>query len=70
MLSWIYEFFDPSVPVILVAHPDASGKESLHNVLPNWIKTTPFLRGGLGCMHMKASMFCNSFISFQLTILG
>ncbi|RDB17512.1 Tyrosyl-DNA phosphodiesterase 1 [Hypsizygus marmoreus] len=51
--SWIYEFFDRSVPVIMVAQPDPTGQASLKNVLPNWIKTTPFLRGGRGCMHMK-----------------
>ncbi|KAF8064419.1 tyrosyl-DNA phosphodiesterase-domain-containing protein [Lyophyllum atratum] len=51
--SWIYQFFDPSVPVIMVAQPDESGRASLKNVLPNWIRTTPFLRGGRGCMHMK-----------------
>lgn len=53
--SWIYEFFDPSVPVIMVAQPDATGQASLKNVLPNWIKATPVLRGGRGCQHMKAS---------------
>ncbi|KAG6853081.1 hypothetical protein C0991_007011 [Blastosporella zonata] len=51
--AWIYEFFDRSVPVITVAQPDASGAASLKNVLPNWIRTTPFLRDGRGCMHMK-----------------
>ncbi|KAF5339476.1 hypothetical protein D9758_015324 [Tetrapyrgos nigripes] len=52
-LSWIYSFFDPAIPVILVSQPEASGNSSMKNVLPNWIKTTPFLRGGFGCMHMK-----------------
>ncbi|KAF8800390.1 phospholipase D/nuclease [Phlegmacium glaucopus] len=51
--SWIYEFFDRSVPVIMVAQPDASGETSIKNVLPNWIRTTPFLRAGHGCQHMK-----------------
>ncbi|KAG5640711.1 hypothetical protein DXG03_007468 [Asterophora parasitica] len=51
--AWIYEFFDRSVPVIMVAQPDATGQASLKNVLPNWIKTTPLLRGGRGCQHMK-----------------
>ncbi|KAF8154246.1 tyrosyl-DNA phosphodiesterase-domain-containing protein [Crassisporium funariophilum] len=50
---WIYEFFDPSVPVIMVAQPDASGQATIKNVLPNWIRTTPFLRYGRGCQHMK-----------------
>ncbi|EGN94780.1 hypothetical protein SERLA73DRAFT_171190 [Serpula lacrymans var. lacrymans S7.3] len=52
-VSWIYEFFDPSVPVIIVAQPDESGQATIKNVLPNWIRTTPFLRYGRGCMHMK-----------------
>lgn len=50
---WIYQFFDPIVPVIMVAQPDANGQASMKNVLPNWLRTTPFLRGGRGCMHMK-----------------
>ncbi|KAJ3828366.1 tyrosyl-DNA phosphodiesterase-domain-containing protein [Lentinula raphanica] len=52
-LSWIYGLFNPSVPVIMVTQPDPNGSASVKNVLPNWIKTTPFLRGGVGCMHMK-----------------
>jgi len=55
--SWIYEFFDPSVPVIMIAQPDATGQASLKNVLPNWVKTTPVLRGGRGCQHMKFMLF-------------
>ncbi|KAF8900465.1 tyrosyl-DNA phosphodiesterase-domain-containing protein [Gymnopilus junonius] len=51
--AWIYEFFDRSVPVIMVAQPDASGGASIKNVLPNWIRATPFLRNGFGCQHMK-----------------
>ena len=53
--SWIYSFFDPSVPVIMVAQPDASGEATVKIVLPNWIRTTPFLRAGYGCQHMKVS---------------
>ncbi|KAJ4492595.1 tyrosyl-DNA phosphodiesterase-domain-containing protein [Lentinula edodes] len=52
-IPWIYSLFDPSSPVIMVAQPDSNGKASVKNALPNWIKTTPFLRGGYGCMHMK-----------------
>ncbi|KAG6828194.1 hypothetical protein H0H92_008813 [Tricholoma furcatifolium] len=52
-LSWIYEFFDRSVPVILVTQPDPSGEASLKNVLPHWIRTSPYLPAGRGCMHMK-----------------
>lgn len=50
---WIYEFFDRSVPVIMIAQPDATGNAGIKNVLPNWIKTTPYLRAGYGCQHMK-----------------
>ncbi|CAL1698599.1 unnamed protein product [Somion occarium] len=49
---WMYSFFNPSTPVIIVAQ-DSQGNETMKEVLPNWIKTTPFLRGGRGCMHMK-----------------
>ncbi|KAF9258761.1 phospholipase D/nuclease [Marasmius fiardii PR-910] len=52
-LPWIYQLFERSVPVILVAQPDNSGRAGMHNALPNWIKTMPFLPGGHGCMHMK-----------------
>ncbi|THU77695.1 hypothetical protein K435DRAFT_877517 [Dendrothele bispora CBS 962.96] len=53
-LPWLYSLFDPAVPVILVTHPtDARAQTSLKNVQPNWIKTTPVLRAGLGVMHMK-----------------
>ncbi|KAJ8494567.1 hypothetical protein ONZ45_g13197 [Pleurotus djamor] len=47
-VSWIYTFFDPSVPVIFVSQPDASGSSSIKNILPNWIKAAPFLRSGYG----------------------
>ncbi|KAF8128029.1 hypothetical protein EV363DRAFT_452845 [Boletus edulis] len=52
-VSWIYEFFDPRTPAILVAQPDSSGRAAIKNVLPNWIMTVPFLRYGRGCQHMK-----------------
>ncbi|KIK79913.1 hypothetical protein PAXRUDRAFT_36333 [Paxillus rubicundulus Ve08.2h10] len=52
-MSWIYEFFDPHTPVILVSQPDQSGRATIKNVLPNWIMTVPFLRNGRGCQHMK-----------------
>ena len=53
---WIYQFFEPSVPVIMVAQPDASGQAEIKNVLPNWIRTTPHLPGGRGCQHMKVDV--------------
>ncbi|KAL0952281.1 hypothetical protein HGRIS_006571 [Hohenbuehelia grisea] len=52
-VSWVYQFFDPSVPVIFVSQPDSSGNADIKNILPNWIRTTAFLRNGYGCMHMK-----------------
>ncbi|KAG1744560.1 tyrosyl-DNA phosphodiesterase-domain-containing protein [Suillus paluster] len=52
-VSWIYEFFAPSTPVIIVAQPDQSGQPTIRNVLPNWVMTAPFLRNGRGCQHMK-----------------
>ncbi|KAI9431173.1 phospholipase D/nuclease [Lactarius indigo] len=54
-LSWIYAFFSPSTPVVLVTQPSLSesGNATIKQVLPNWIRVTPFLRGGRGVMHMK-----------------
>ncbi|KAF9449699.1 phospholipase D/nuclease [Macrolepiota fuliginosa MF-IS2] len=52
-LPWIYEFFDRSVPVIMVAQPDATGRASIKYTFPTWVKTAPPLRGGFGCQHMK-----------------
>ncbi|KAI0278964.1 tyrosyl-DNA phosphodiesterase-domain-containing protein [Russula aff. rugulosa BPL654] len=54
-LSWIYTFFNPSTPVVLVTQPAPSenGNPTIKEVLPNWIRVTPFLRGGRGVMHMK-----------------
>ncbi|KAI3619979.1 tyrosyl-dna phosphodiesterase domain protein [Moniliophthora roreri] len=52
-LSWIYQFFERDTPVIFVTQPDSTGEATIKNILPNWIKTTAFLRGGYGCMHMK-----------------
>ncbi len=41
-----------NTPIILIAQsPD--GNSAVHNILPNWVMTTPFLPGGRGCMHMK-----------------
>ncbi|KAF8553316.1 phospholipase D/nuclease [Imleria badia] len=56
-VSWIYEFFDPRTPVILVGQPDESGRAAIKNVLPNWMMTVPFLRYGRGLQHMKAKPF-------------
>ncbi|KAF8626669.1 hypothetical protein AX15_004760 [Amanita polypyramis BW_CC] len=51
--AWIYQFFDPAVPVIMVAQPDATGEATLKYVFPNWIRATVRLPAGRGCMHMK-----------------
>ncbi|KAI0369539.1 phospholipase D/nuclease [Pilatotrama ljubarskyi] len=49
---WVYAMFHPSTPVIAVDH-SPTGDASIKTILPNWIRTTPFLRNGFGCMHMK-----------------
>ncbi|KZT08989.1 phospholipase D/nuclease [Laetiporus sulphureus 93-53] len=50
--SWLYSLFNPNTPVIAVAQ-DPEGQKTIKTILPNWVKTTPFLRNGWGCMHMK-----------------
>jgi tyrosyl-DNA phosphodiesterase-1 len=55
-VSWIYELFAPSTPVIIVAQPDQSGQPIIKNVLPNWVMTVPFLPNGRGCQHMKVGL--------------
>jgi tyrosyl-DNA phosphodiesterase 1 len=65
-LSWIYSLIPPSVPVLLIAQPDAKGLASVHNVLPNWVKVTPMLRGGRGCMHMKVCAMDDSLMRGEL----
>ncbi|KAI6041821.1 tyrosyl-DNA phosphodiesterase-domain-containing protein [Pisolithus marmoratus] len=52
-VPWIYQFFEPRTPVILVAQPDSSGQASIKKILPNWVATLPFLRNGDGCQHTK-----------------
>ena len=44
------------VPVILVQQSDESGNAKVKNVLPNWVMTTPFMRGGRGAMHVKVGL--------------
>lgn len=41
------------IPVVLVGQPDGTGASSVHNILPHWVKVTPHLRNGRGCMHVK-----------------
>ncbi|KAI0350558.1 phospholipase D/nuclease [Trametes cingulata] len=54
--AWVYAMFHPSTPVIAVDH-SPTGDASIKTILPNWIRTTPFLRNGFGCMHMKFMLF-------------
>lgn len=56
-LSWIYTFFDPATPVVMVAQPTEAekGGKTIKEILPNWIRVTPFLRSGYGVMHMKVN---------------
>jgi tyrosyl-DNA phosphodiesterase 1 len=78
-LSWIYTFFHPSTPVVLVTQPAPSenGNPTIKEVLPNWIRVTPFLRGGRGVMHMKVrasnlffSTFVHRMVLVSLTVLS
>ncbi|OSD00730.1 phospholipase D/nuclease [Trametes coccinea BRFM310] len=50
--AWVYQMFSRNTPVIAVDH-SATGDVSIKAILPNWVRTTPFLRNGFGCMHMK-----------------
>ncbi|KAI0712722.1 tyrosyl-DNA phosphodiesterase-domain-containing protein [Cerioporus squamosus] len=50
--AWMYQMFDRKTAVIAVDH-SPTGDASIKAILPNWIRTTPFLRNGFGCMHMK-----------------
>ncbi|KAJ7728076.1 hypothetical protein B0H16DRAFT_244988 [Mycena metata] len=57
--EWLYSFFDPATPVVLVTDPAMSGgdpdawRPALKNIFPNWVRVCPPLTGGRGCMHMK-----------------
>ncbi|KAJ6503816.1 tyrosyl-DNA phosphodiesterase I [Mycena sanguinolenta] len=57
--EWIYSFFDPATPVVLVADPAMSGgdpeawRPALKTIFPNWVRVCPPLSGGRGIMHMK-----------------
>lgn len=54
-LPWLYSLFSPDVPVILIAQPGQNGRADLHHTLPGWVRTSPALPGGRGCMHVKVS---------------
>ncbi|KAG8908783.1 hypothetical protein FRB99_003021 [Tulasnella sp. 403] len=52
-IEFLSEILPENVPIILVGQPGEGGKSSVHNILPDWIKVTPFLLNSRGCMHMK-----------------
>ncbi|KAG8915391.1 hypothetical protein FRC01_003676, partial [Tulasnella sp. 417] len=52
-IDWILRVFPENVPVIFIGQPGEDGNATVHNILPNWVKATPFLPNGRGCMHMK-----------------
>lgn len=54
-LPWLYQLFPPDVPVILVAQPGQDGRAEVHHALPGWVRASPALAGGRGCMHVKVS---------------
>ncbi|QRV99330.1 tyrosyl-DNA phosphodiesterase 1 [Ceratobasidium sp. AG-Ba] len=43
----------PSGSVILVAQPGTDGRPEVHHALPGWVRASPGLAGGSGCMHVK-----------------
>ncbi|KAJ6575763.1 tyrosyl-DNA phosphodiesterase-domain-containing protein [Mycena vulgaris] len=59
--AWIYSFFDPATPVVLVTDPATCGADvdaedpTLKNMFPNWVRVCPPLHAPpmRGCMHMK-----------------
>ncbi|KAG9019606.1 hypothetical protein FRB90_012452 [Tulasnella sp. 427] len=52
-IDWILRVFPENVPIIFIGQPGENGNATVHNILPNWVKATPFLPNGRGCMHMK-----------------
>ncbi|CAE6445348.1 unnamed protein product [Rhizoctonia solani] len=52
-ISWLYRLFPPDVPVIVVAQPGQDGRAEVHHALPGWVRASPKLEGGRGCMHVK-----------------
>ncbi|CAE6429711.1 unnamed protein product [Rhizoctonia solani] len=51
-LTWLYQLFPPEVPVIIVTQPQ-DGRAEVHHTLPGWVRASPKLEGGRGCMHVK-----------------
>ncbi|ETW80095.1 hypothetical protein HETIRDRAFT_459808 [Heterobasidion irregulare TC 32-1] len=52
-IEWISNFFDRTTPVVLVTQPANGSEPTIKQILHNWIRVTPVLRGGRGVMHMK-----------------
>ncbi|CAE6457552.1 unnamed protein product [Rhizoctonia solani] len=52
-LPWLYQLFPPDVPVIVIAQPGQDGRAEVHHALPGWVRASPKLEGGRGCMHVK-----------------
>jgi tyrosyl-DNA phosphodiesterase-1 len=53
MPNFIFSFFDTNTPVISVVQPDESGTSRVIKLREKFLLTTPFLRGGRGCQHIK-----------------
>ena len=58
-IEWISNFFDRTTPVVLVTQPANGSEPTMKQILHNWIRVTPLLRGGRGVMHMKVSLSSN-----------
>ncbi|CAE6507406.1 unnamed protein product [Rhizoctonia solani] len=52
-LPWLYQLFPPDVPAIIVTQPGQDGHAEVHHALPGWVRASPKLEGGRGCMHVK-----------------
>ncbi|KAL5498179.1 hypothetical protein ACEPAH_2309 [Sanghuangporus vaninii] len=52
-MDWLYTFFDPTTPIIVINQPGEDGNSGLKQLAPNLLMTKPFIRNGRGCMHTK-----------------
>ncbi|ELU38689.1 tyrosyl-DNA phosphodiesterase domain-containing protein [Rhizoctonia solani AG-1 IA] len=50
-LPWLYQLFPPDVPVIVIAQPGQDGRAEVHHALPGWVRASPKLEGGRGCIY-------------------
>lgn len=57
--TWLYEFFDPATPVVLVLDTTGVGGDvdarepALKNIFPNWVRVCPPLHNGRGCARIS-----------------